>query len=59
MMYLSMALYLLGIMFVMIFMEAEEGYERDIKILAAFWPFFTLYAMFVDVFLGPPDDDKE
>lgn len=59
MMYLSLALYLLGIMFVLIFFEPEEGYEKDIKILAAFWPFFTLYAMFMDMFFPVEDEDKE
>lgn len=58
--YLALALYLLGSIFILTFMEPEEGYERDIKVLAAFWPFFTVYVMFMDVFFpSKEDEDKE
>jgi hypothetical protein len=45
MMYLSIALYLLGTMMVLTFLEPEEGYEKDLKILAALWPLFTILAL--------------
>jgi hypothetical protein len=56
MMYLSIALYLLGSMMVLMFLEPEEGHEKDLKILAMFWPFFTILAM-AHEFFGT--EDKE
>lgn len=56
MMYLTLALYLLGSMMVLTFLEAEEGHEKDLKLLAIFWPFFTILALAHEL-LGT--EDKE
>lgn len=58
-MYMALSLYLIGVMFVLTFLEPEEGHERDIRLLAAFWPLFTLYVVFCDMFLAKPEEDEE
>lgn len=56
MMYLSIALYMLGSLMVLTFMEPEdEGHDQEMKVLAMFWPFFTILAMAHEIFGG----DKE
>jgi hypothetical protein len=56
MIYVSLALYLLGSLMVLTFMEPEEGHEKDLKMLAMFWPFLTILAI-VHEFFGT--EDKE
>jgi hypothetical protein len=56
MIYVSLALYLLDSLMVLTFMEPEEGHEKDLKMLAMFWPFLTILAIVHDI-LGT--DNKE
>lgn len=56
MIYVSLALYLLGSLMVLTFMEPEEGYEKDLKMLAMFWPFLTILAVVHDI-LGTGDKE--
>lgn len=42
---------------VLTFMDPEEGYENEHKLLAMFWPVFTMIAVIQDMFMRK--DDKE
>jgi len=55
--WLAFLLYLLGVLFVMLLLEpAEDRGAGGLMRLAFFWPFATLWMIFMEL-IGPPDHE--